>query len=198
MVMPIELFFATNNKHKFVEAKAFIESKVPRFQLQQLKGDFPELQADSLEEVARFKILNAAKTCKGNVFIEDAGLFIPALDGFPGVYSAHVKKMLDCEGILKLLVDKPSEKDRSAYFKACSCLYLKNENKMKIFNGRIDGSIAPEERGTRGFGFDPIFIPAEPEGNKLTFAEMETREKINVSHRTRALKKITAYLKGLE
>ena len=196
--MPIELFFATNNEHKFVEAKAFIESKVPRFQLQQLKGSFPELQADTLEEVARFKILNAAETCKGNVFIEDAGLFIPSLGGFPGVYSAYVKKMLDCKGILKLLVDKTSDNERHAYFEAFSCLYLKDEDKMEIFNGRISGTIAPEERGTRGFGFDPIFIPAEPEGNKLTFAEMETVEKIKVSHRTRALKKLTAYLKGLE
>ncbi|MFX0102379.1 MAG: RdgB/HAM1 family non-canonical purine NTP pyrophosphatase [Candidatus Hodarchaeota archaeon] len=196
--MNATLYFATNNEHKFSEAKKFIESKVSRVNLKQLKGEFPEIQADSLDEVARFKIVKAAEKCDGNVFIEDAGLFIPSLGGFPSVYSAYVKKMLDCNGILKLLADKKETNDRHAYFEACSCLYLKDEDKIEIFNGRIDGTISFEERGSNGFGFDPIFISTEPEGNERTFAEMETSEKIKVSHRTRALQKLTAYLKSLE
>ncbi|MHA1684005.1 MAG: RdgB/HAM1 family non-canonical purine NTP pyrophosphatase [Promethearchaeota archaeon] len=192
--MVLTIHFATGNPHKFAEAKLFLENSVDGVVLKQLEGDLPELQADSLEEVARFKILSALDQVGGNIFIEDAGLFIPSLGGFPGVYSAYVKKMIDCNGILKLLagVDEPGA--RKAYFEACDCLFYEETGRIMIFTGRVDGTISTSERGKNGFGFDPIFIPDVPGGNTRTFAEMRPGEKVKLSHRTRALEKLKEFL----
>jgi XTP/dITP diphosphohydrolase len=192
--MPFTLHFATGNAHKYDEARAYLESNVTGLALKQLKVDLPELQADSLAEVAKFKAEGAAKICKGNVFVEDAGLFVPRLNGFPGVFSAEVKKMLDCKGILKLMEDDKEIATRAAYFEVCTCLFLKKTGEVKAFMGRIDGTLTLEARGTKGFGFDPIFVPAEPAGNSRTFAEMSIEEKNLVSHRSKSLKKLKDFL----
>jgi XTP/dITP diphosphohydrolase len=128
------------------------------------------------------------------VFVEDAGLFVPALNGFPGVFSAEVKKMLDCKGILTLMADYKNPDRRAAYFEVCTCLYLKKTGEVKAFMGRIDGTLAFEERGKQGFGFDPIFVSREPSGNVKTFAEMDMEEKNQVSHRSKSLKKLKDFL----
>ena len=188
------IHFATGNANKFQEAKAYLENNVPGLTLKQLKVDLPELQADSLAEVAKFKVEGAAKICKGNVFVEDAGLFVPSLNGFPGVFSAEVKKMLDCKGILKLMADVTEPAKRTAYFEVCTCLFLKKTGETKAFMGRIDGTLTFEERGKQGFGFDPIFVSSEPVGNVKTFAEMNLDEKNQVSHRSKSLKKLKDFL----
>ncbi|MBD3185855.1 RdgB/HAM1 family non-canonical purine NTP pyrophosphatase [Candidatus Bathyarchaeota archaeon] len=188
------IWFATGNDHKFSEARDFLVQALPGLQLEQCKGDFPEIQASSLEEVARYKIQAAMDACPGNLFIEDAGLFISCLHGFPGVYSSYVKKTLDCDGILKLLGDKQEKIQRVAYFETCTCVFLEEMQEIHIFKGRIDGHIGFKERGARGFGFDPIFIPDEPAGNELTFAEMTPVQKNAVSHRTRALNHFKQWL----
>lgn len=195
--MPLQLYFATGNKNKLNEAKAFLESLVPGLSLKQCVAELVELQADTLEEVARYKIEGAMKACKGSVFIEDAGLFVPALHGFPGVFSAEVKKMLDCNGILKLMDNYTQPEQRAAYFEACTCLYLKETEEIMIFTGRIDGTLAFEERGDQGFGFDPIFIPGEPDGNTRTFAELSIEEKNEISHRAKSLQKLKDFLLSL-
>jgi XTP/dITP diphosphohydrolase len=192
--MSFQLFFATGNRGKFEEAKAFLEGEIAGLELVQCKAELSEIQADSLEAVARHKVVDAAGACDGNVFVEDAGLFVPALNGFPGVYSAEVKKMLDCKGILKLMEEYNDFADRAAYFEACSCIYLAETGEIVAFHGRIDGVLAFEPRGTGGFGFDPIFIPAIPEGNERTFAEMDIAEKNQVSHRSRALRQLVDFL----
>ncbi len=196
--MSMILHFATGNANKFEEAKAYLEGNVPGLALKQLKVNLPELQADSLAEVAKFKVEGAARICKGNVFVEDAGLFVPALNGFPGVFSAEVKKMLDCKGILKLMEDYTDPEKRAAYFEVCTCLFLKKTGEVKAFMGRIDGTLSFEERGKQGFGFDPIFISSEPAGNVKTFAEMELEEKNQVSHRSKSLQKLKDHLKKLQ
>ncbi|HME55295.1 MAG TPA: RdgB/HAM1 family non-canonical purine NTP pyrophosphatase [Candidatus Lokiarchaeia archaeon] len=195
--MPLQLCFATGNKGKFNEAKAFLEKEVPGLHLKQCSAELVELQADTLEAVARFKVEGAIKSCKGNVFIEDAGLFVPALNGFPGIFSAEVKKMLDCKGILKLMEEFPNASQRDAYFQACTCLYLRETREIKMFIGRIDGIITFEERGNQGFGFDPIFVPGEPSGNTRTFAEMGIEEKNEISHRAKALRELKDFLLSL-
>lgn len=195
--MSFQLFFATGNNGKFSEAKAFLESEVPGLELDQCIADLVEIQADTLEAVARHKVQGAMQACDGNVFVEDAGLFIPVLNDFPGVFSAEMKKMLDCKGILKLMEDHPDAEDRAAYFEACTCLYLKNTGEIVIFTGHVDGTIGFEERGHEGFGFDPIFIPGEPECNTRTFAEMSIEEKNEISHRAKALRKLKEYLLSL-
>lgn len=193
----MDLYFATGNDHKFDEARRYLEGEVPGLSLKQCKGDFPEIQARDLEAVARFKIQAAIAACKGNVFMEDAGLFVPALNGFPGVYSADVKRMIGCQGILKLLAGVPDPAGRHAYFEACTCLHLRDRDETLTFTGRVDGTIAVEERGTNGFGYDPIFVPDEPPGNRLTFAEMDPATKIAVSHRSRALAMLTGHLRTI-
>ncbi len=193
-MVPIEVYFATGNAHKFSEACLFLERHVPGLSLKQCTGDFPEIQARDLETVARFKIMHAIDACNGNVFMEDAGLFIPSLNGFPGVYSADVKRMLDCQGILNLLRDHDRVDDRAAYFEACMALYMRDTREMHVFKGRIDGHISFDARGSNGFGFDPVFVPREPPWNTLTFAEMVPAEKIKVSHRSRALVALARFL----
>ncbi|MHA1368745.1 MAG: XTP/dITP diphosphatase [Promethearchaeota archaeon] len=194
--MTFILYFITGNHHKFKEAKAYLESAINNLELRHCSLDIPEIQADDLETVAKFKIEQVCKKYRENMFIEDAGLFIPVLNGFPGVYSAYVKKMIDCSGILKLM-DGLSGKARNAYFKACISLYLKDTGETKLFIGKINGKISTKERGDKGFGFDPIFVPLEPINNTRTFAEMSMNEKIKVSHRTKALEKLRDYLKQI-
>jgi XTP/dITP diphosphohydrolase len=194
IAMPFQLFFATGNPGKFEEAKAVLEGEIPGLELAQCGAQLSEIQADSLEAVARHKAVDATAACDGNVFVEDAGLFVPVLNGFPGVYSAEVKKMLDCKGILKLMEEYTDASDRAAYFEACTCLYLAGTDEIEVFHGRIDGVLAFEPRGSKGFGFDPIFIPGEPEGNDRTFAEMDVEEKNRVSHRSKALRELIAAL----
>ncbi|MHA1791571.1 MAG: XTP/dITP diphosphatase [Promethearchaeota archaeon] len=192
--METSLYFATGNLHKLDEAREFFEEKIVGLKLKQCKGDLLEIQADSLEEVVEYKMKAALKHCNGNLLVEDTGLFIPRLNGFPGVYSSFVNKTIGCNGILKLLGDEHDIKSRRAYFKACACLKLKNDEKFHVFVGKIDGHVAFEEKGNNGFGFDPIFIPDSPDGNSKTFAEMTLREKNEVSHRTRALSKVLSFL----
>ncbi|MEX2753801.1 MAG: RdgB/HAM1 family non-canonical purine NTP pyrophosphatase [Candidatus Sigynarchaeota archaeon] len=192
--MVMMLYFATGNRNKYEEARAYLEGNVPNLTLKQLKVDLPELQADSLAEVARYKVEAVSRICKGNVFVEDAGLFVPALNGFPGVFSAEVKRMLGCKGILKLMEEFKNTDQRAAYFEVCTCLHLKQSGEIKVFMGRVDGTLAFEERGNKGFGFDPIFVSSEPAGNVKTFAEMDLDEKNRVSHRGKSLKKLKDFL----
>jgi XTP/dITP diphosphohydrolase len=110
------------------------------------------------------------------------------------VFSAEVKKMIDCKGILKLMDEFKNPDKRAAYFEVCTCLYLKKTGEVKAFMGRIDGTLAFEEHGKQGFGFDPIFISSEPAGNIKTFAEMDMEEKNQVSHRSKSLKKLKDFL----
>ncbi|MEM0332314.1 MAG: non-canonical purine NTP pyrophosphatase, partial [Archaeoglobaceae archaeon] len=111
------------------------------------------------------------------------GLFIEALKGFPGVYSSYVFKTIGNEGILKLM---DGITNRRAYFKAVLAYWDGKE--IHIFEGKVEGEIATEIRGSGGFGFDPIFLY-----NKKTFAEMGD-EKNEVSHRRRVLEKFFTWL----
>jgi len=115
-------------------------------------------------------------------FIEDSGLFIKALNGFPGVYSSYVFKTIGNEGILKLM---RGVEDREAKF---VCVIAYNDGKVRIFKGEVVGKISNEMRGEHGFGYDPIF-----EYNGRTFAEMG-EEKDLVSHRRRAADEFFSWL----
>ncbi|MBN2154079.1 MAG: RdgB/HAM1 family non-canonical purine NTP pyrophosphatase [Candidatus Lokiarchaeota archaeon] len=192
--MVITLHFATGNAHKFEEARAYLEGSVHGLTLKHLKANLPELQADTLAEVARYKVDAAARMCADDVFVEDAGLFVPVLNGFPGVFSAEVMRMLGCKGILKLMADVTEPARRAAYFEVCTCLFIKRTGEVKEFMGHVDGTISIEERGKGGFGYDPIFISDDPAGNTRTFAEMGFEEKNRVSHRTQSLRKLKDFL----
>ena len=143
------------------------------------------MQADTLEEVATFGAKEALLRLGVPLFVEDAGLFVDSLNGFPGPYSAYVYNTIGNEGILKLMY---GVEERSAHFISCVCLAYPG-GEMHIFEGRVDGRISTMAQGQEGFGFDPIF---EVEG--IRFAEMTQEEKNIVSHRGRALRKMVDFL----
>jgi XTP/dITP diphosphohydrolase len=181
------VFFVTGNFHKFQEARRVLaEYKISTVML---NLDAVEIQDDNLENIARTSTTDAAKKSNLPVFVEDAGLFIKALNGFPGPYSAYVYRTLGTKGILKLI---GNEKNREAYF--LSIVAFSNpqdQSEPKTFLGRVEGRITYEEKGKQGFGFDPIFEPFG--GNGKTFAEMTKIEKNKYSHRAQAMRKFAKW-----
>ncbi len=153
---------------------------------------YPEIQADSLEEVAFFGVEHVLKRFNEPFILEDAGLFIDALKGFPGVYSAYVFHTIGCDGVLKLMKDTKAE-DRKAVFRSVFA-YGKPDCKPYLFVGECKGVISTVKRGNNGFGYDPIFIP---QNSDKTFAEMNISEKNSFSHRGKSLEKLIDFFKKI-
>lgn len=172
----MEIFFATSNPNKFAEAAEILVGA--GITVRHFFFDHNEIRSDSLEEVARESVSAAYQLCRAPVFVEDAGLFINALNGFPGTYSGWVQKKIGVEGILKLM---NGVEDRSAYFEACVAYH--DGYCISTYHGRCDGRIAEKAKGASGFAYDPIFIPA---GHSQTFAE-NIELKNNLSHRYKSL-----------
>jgi XTP/dITP diphosphohydrolase len=173
------IYFVTSNKGKFAEAREIFEDLV------QKNIGYPELQADTLEEVVAFGLVDVTARLKVPVIIEDAGLFIEGLKGFPGVYSAYVQKTLGNPGILKLM---EGVEDRRAYF-ASIVGYAEPGMEPVTFRGEVWGTIGFEARGDMGFGYDPIFYL----GDK-SLAQVETEEKNKMSHRGRSMRALKEWL----
>jgi len=144
-----------------------------------------EIRSDSVEEIAAEAVSAAYSQLGKPVFVEDTGLFIDTLNGFPGTYSAWAAKKIGSTGIMKLM---QGEENRTAYFK--TCIALMNGKSTKIFSASCAGSIATESRGESGFGYDPIFVP---EGYDKTFAE-SIGLKNKLSHRYKSLLLLSEYL----
>ncbi len=146
-----------------------------------------EIQADQVEDIARAAIENIARVVKPRsstyIVVEDDGLYIEALGGFPGPYSEYVYRTIGLRGVLKLLEDVDN---RRAVFKSALGVYTPS-GKIEVVCGEVSGYIARELRGSGGFGYDPIFVP---DGYDLTFAEMSLEEKCRVSHRARAFREL--------
>jgi XTP/dITP diphosphohydrolase len=182
-----ELYFITSNKGKFKEvANKLIEADV---KVIQKNLGYPEIQANSLEDVVNFGVNFILDKFNKPFIIEDAGIFIKKLNDFPGVYSADVFYKIGCNGILRLLEDV--KKEREACFKSVMA-YINSDRQIHIFTGECFGMIGFEEVGSNGFGYDPIFIP---NGENKTFAEMTIDEKNNLSHRGNSLNKLLEFLK---
>lgn len=181
-----KIYLVTGNMHKVAEIEAVLKPlgvDVEPVALEKL-----EIQSESIVEVARYAA-SRLPVMDAPVAVEDAGLFVDALGGFPGPYSSYVYKTIGIPGILKLLQGLD---ERSAYF--LSAMGVKDtDGRVIVFTGRVDGRIAPEPRGSGGFGFDPIFVP---EGWEKTFAEASMSEKNRVSHRARAARALAEWLLG--
>ena len=185
--MEKQILLLTSNKHKVEEANTILK----RFNLKVLSSPQKgiEIQSDSISEVARVCAENAYKRIKKPLFVEDSGLFVDALGGFPGVYSSYVLDKVGCEGILRLL---GQERQRSAHF-ACAIAYA-DETGTQIFEGRVFGRISDQIILGGGFGYDPIFIP---DGHEKPFSKiMDVKHK--VSHRAIALGKLGEFLASKE
>ncbi len=175
------IYFVTSNKAKFEEAKKIAEEY--SISIEWYNKKYIEIQGNSLEEIAKRSAKMLIGEINGKFFIEDSGLFIEALNGFPGPYSSYVFKTIGNDGILKLM---KGVKNRKAYFMAVVAFY--DGKDIKIFKGFVQGEISSEKRGEKGFGFDPIFLY-----KGRTFAEMG-EEKNKVSHRRRALEQLFSYI----
>jgi XTP/dITP diphosphohydrolase len=171
------IYFVTSNKGKHIEAQAIFGD------LMQKDIGYTEIQADTLEEVAIYGMLEVAARLQGPVMLEDAGLFVEALKGFPGVYSAYVQKTIGNAGILRLM---DGHENRNAYFKSVVA-YIEPGMQAILFSGEVHGQIGFEPRGSKGFGYDPIFYVGD-----VSLGEMDLEKKNQISHRAgsmRALKK---------
>ncbi len=169
-----KIFFVSSNRHKYDEAKTILASF--GIELEFFKCHLTEIQSDSLQEIAVKKANEAFSLCKNSVIVEDDGLFVDSLNGFPGPYSSYVFKTIGNNGVLKLVL-----KNRQARFQSVIAFCSKDET--KTFSAELKGRISNKSRGN-GWGYDPIFIPNT---KTKTFAELADKNKI--SHRYKALKK---------
>lgn len=170
----------TSNEGKAREFFAALEGMPWR--VERVATAYEEIQADTLDEVAMASARSLLSSCEvpPPFVLEDAGLFVEVLDGFPGVYSAYVFHTVGCEGVLRLMEGK---EDRRARFESRIALCLPGGG-VELLEGTCHGTITEVVQGSGGFGFDPVFVP---EGEERTFAEMTMEEKEGHSHRGRAL-----------
>jgi len=187
--------FATSNKNKVNEIKLLIPESIKVLSLHDVHcmEDIPETE-DTIEGNAALKSFYVYEKYHHNCFADDTGLEITALDNRPGVYSARYAGA-DCvadNNIAKVLDEMKGIENREARFKTIISLVM-DGNEIQ-FEGIMKGSILNEKRGTNGFGYDPIFVP---EGQTLSFAEMELTEKNKISHRAIAVNKLVEYLKKI-
>ena len=171
-----DLFFVSSNKHKYQEAKKILDSF--GIYLGFFKYELKEIQSNSLQDIALQKAKDAFCKCKKPVIIEDDGLFVDSLDGFPGPYSSYVFNTIGNKGILTLV-----KNNRKAKF--VSIITYCDKNILQSFDAKLDGRISKLQKG-KGWGYDPIFIP---KNLKQTFAELSTKNEL--SHRFKALKKFS-------
>lgn len=189
----MKLIFATHNKNKLSEVKSLMPESVELLGLSDINfhEDIAET-ASTIEGNASLKSDAIYKATCINCFSDDSGLLVDTLNGEPGVHSARYAgdQKNDEDNIQKLLAELKGNDNRNAHFKTVMSLVI--EGKEFLFEGKINGTIINEKRGSNGFGYDPIFIP---DGYTKTFAEMTKEEKSSISHRGIALKKLIEFLK---
>jgi non-canonical purine NTP pyrophosphatase (RdgB/HAM1 family) len=173
----VEALFVTSNPNKAREA-----AEILGVEMRSVGLDLPELQALDVAQVAVAKAA-AARATLGDpdspVLVEDSGLVIDAWNGLPGALTKWFLRSVGNEGLLKML---SGEENRSARA-VCAVAIALADGSVRVFVGEVEGNVAPEPRGSGGFGWDPIFVP---EGHTETYAELGPR-KHEVSHRARAL-----------
>lgn len=180
----------TTNKGKIEEFQQIFNQYNLKYRVEFLKTK--EIQSMDLREIAKESVLHAYHILREPVVVEDAGLFINSLNGFPGPYSSYVYKTIGVDGVLKLM---NGIQDRSAFFQSVIAFYSPYTG-VRLFSGDVRGRISYEPRGIGGFGFDPIFIPDEGDGR--TFAEMGVDEKNKISHRGKSSRKFIEWFSGVK
>ncbi len=190
-----KLVFVTNNKHKLEEISAIVGDKIEILSLSDIDchDDIPET-ADTFEGNALLKARYVKERYGYDCFADDTGLQVEALDGAPGVYSARYagEPSNSEKNIDKLLANLGNKENRKARF--VTCIALVKGNHEHIFHGEIAGKIICERRGSAGFGYDSIFVP---DGYEETFAQMGEGQKNKISHRAKAVKKLSEFLNTL-
>ena len=186
------LVFATGNPHKVLETRAILEGIMPVISMKDIGAteDIPET-APSLEGCALQKARYLAKNYQVHCFSEDTGLEVEALNGAPGVRTArYAGPDKNPEANIALLLQNLGDKsNRKAQFRTIIALIIDGEE--HLFEGIVKGQITFEKTGSGGFGYDPVF---QPDGYKDTFAVLPASIKNEISHRSRALQKMVAFL----
>lgn len=188
----MDILFATNNEHKINEIKNLLGSRYHILGLDDagITEEIPENE-ETLEGNALAKSRYVYNLTGVNVFADDTGLEVRSLGNRPGVHSArYAGNGRDSnDNMEKVLAEMEDLHDRSARFRTVIALIL--DGKEYLFEGIVEGKIIMEKRGKEGFGYDPIFIAS---GLDKTFAEISLEEKNMISHRARAIKKLTDFL----
>lgn len=202
-----KIVFATNNAHKLEELRQIVGDKIEILSLNDIgcHEDIPET-ADTLQGNAEMKARYVKRHYGYDCFSDDTGLEIDALNGAPGVHSARYGGVAhdsdrNIDRVLREMKDVPMEQ-RTARFRTVIALIETEEEdcpkspmqfeKIRFFDGMVEGVILTERHGEGGFGYDSIFQPVEGDGR--TFAQMQPEEKNAISHRGRAVRKLVDYL----
>lgn len=195
----MRIVFATNNAHKLEEIRAILGHSHDILSLNDIQchTDIPET-ADTLEGNALQKARYVWDHYHLSVFADDTGLEVDALGGAPGVYSARYAGGAghDSEAnMAKLLRELHGHTDRTARFRTVIALILADGSDKgfseHLFEGKVEGRIATERQGSEGFGYDPLFVP---DGYDESFAQLGTAVKNCISHRARAVARLTDFL----
>ncbi len=181
------LWFVTQNHHKYQEARRILDPF--GIKIRMLASPKTEIQSTNLGEIAKFAAEEAAKKHNRTVLVEDSGLFVKALNGFPGPFSSYVHNTIGVGGLLRLM---RRQTGREAYFRASLALAPPRDSSQE-FSGKVNGTISHKPAGKQGFGFDPIFIPR---GARKTFAEGGIEFKDKYSHRATAFRKLALWYLG--
>lgn len=204
---PIRIAFGSGNPGKIRELNALMLNIKKEFK--SYRTDIPE-PYDTLEKNAKAKMdgyMNSIdETDYDLLIVEDSGLFVDALGGSPGVFSARhsvvdedtetrTRSQIDYDNNVKLLNEMKDATNRSAKFKICCRVYSKKEDKIWVFDDSVSGTISTDMRGKRGFGYDPVFIPNDSDG--YTYAEMDGHRKNLRSHRHGIATKIAFLVEGI-
>ncbi len=187
----MNLVFATNNKHKLLEIKKSVQNyDVKGLKEYGILEDIPET-GTTLIENARIKARFIYEKYGVDCFADDTGLEVKSLDGAPGVYSARYAGP-QCsyeDNNEKLLLELEGKEDRSAQFRTVICLIVNGQE--FFFEGICIGEILKKYQGDGGFGYDPLF---RPNGFDMSFAQMTTEAKNEISHRGLAVQKLLQFL----
>lgn len=188
-----KLVFATNNRHKLEEVGDVLKDQLQILSLKEINcfDDIPET-ADTLEGNALIKAKHVYDTYGYDCFADDTGLEVEALNGRPGVYSARYagEDQNAARNMEKLLHELDGTTNRRARFRTVVALI--EGGKVSYFEGKIEGQIIDHQRGSAGFGYDPVFVP---DGYSQTFAELGSELKNKISHRALAVQALIHYLK---
>ena len=179
----MKINLVTSNLGKVKEFRIILGNEI---QINHIEKEYRELRSDSPEEIAKESAKRLAEELQKTIVVEDSGLFIKALNDFPGTCSSYINKRIELKGILKLM---ENVEDRSCTYKS-AVAYCGPGNEPVSFFGEEKGKVAEEVRGSYGFGHDSIFIPL---GQEKTYGETENCENIK-RFRKIAVEKLREYL----
>lgn len=190
-----QLLVATNNPHKLKELELELRQLELRISTPSEAGVSPDFDVEetgaTFAENAELKARAFAAQTRLPSLADDSGLVVDALGGEPGVHSKRRIEGSDHDRNIHLLKKLDGQADRSAKFVTVLALYLPDSDQLHFFEGSVSGKIGDGERGSEGFGYDPLFIP---DGYTQSFGELALDVKSTLSHRHRALEKLRQYL----